>query len=251
MQVLQWIDTHQLTVWLIVSSILLPILRLKTPEQWVEIGDRNPRIHGLMKAMRAAGFDPVGVVKGLITFLTGRVLVSGTELPRTPSAPPPPAPPAGPGPGAALALLFCLGASTQLTGCATWSDKAQHTLEASAVMVNGVDRAVASAIRVQCADTAQGAVGEERDAAVDACLRSHHLDTAVRAIAESDRALRIAQATLDAATEAKDEGRWTAAVPCLVTALRGLGDALLDAGVPLPDALTLILDNLPSGTCGG
>lgn len=247
MTALQWLSQHQLEAWFIVSSILLPLLRLKTPEQWVEIADKNPRIHGLMKAMRAAGFDPVGVVKGLITVLTGRELKSGAELPRVSTRPPQ----VPPGAGAALVLLCVLGAAAPMSGCASWSDKARHTLEATAVTVNGVDRSVASAIRVQCGDTAQGDVGPERDAAVDACLHSHHLDTAVRAISESDRALRVAQATLDAAENAKDEGKWTAAIPCLLVALRGLGDALLDAGVPVPDALALIINGLPQGSCGG
>lgn len=243
MQVLQWIETHQLTVWLIVSSVILPILRLKTPEQWVALAETSPRLHGLMKAMRAAGFDPVGVVKGLITFLTGKALPSGTELPRPPSVPP--------GAGTALVLFLCLGMATQAAGCATWADTARHSLEATATAVNGVDRSVASAVRVQCASAAQGPVGADRDAAVDACLAAHHLDTARRAIQESDRALRVAQATLDGAEKADDEGRWTAAVPCLAVALRGLGDALLDAGVPIPDPLAMLINNLPVTGCGG
>lgn len=81
MQIIPWIQSHPLESWLLVSSVVLPILRLKTPEQWVAIADKSPRLHGLMKAMRAAGFDPVGVIKGLIAFLVGKQLPSGTELP--------------------------------------------------------------------------------------------------------------------------------------------------------------------------
>lgn len=241
MQIIQWIQAHELEAWIIASCVILPLLRLKTPEQWVEVADKNPRLHGLMKAMRAAGFDPVGVLKGVIIFLTGKQLPSGTELPRPPRVPPSAA--------ALLLVIGTLGLASQISGCASWADKGRHSLEASAVLVNGIDRSVASAIRTECQNAAQGPVSPERDAAVDRCLHEHHLDTAIVAIAESDRALRVAQASLDAAEDAKNEDEWRAALPCVSLALGHLLDALLDAGIPAPGALVAFVDGLPSSSC--
>jgi hypothetical protein len=70
---------HQLLVWLLVSIVVLPLLRKRTPAEWVSLGERKPRVQGLFRMMRGAGFDPPKVLSGLIQFLTGRVRDAGLE----------------------------------------------------------------------------------------------------------------------------------------------------------------------------
>jgi hypothetical protein len=70
---------HQILAWIIVWALVLPLLRKRTPAEWISLGERKPRVQGLFRAMRGAGFDPAKVLSGLIQFLTGRVRDAGLE----------------------------------------------------------------------------------------------------------------------------------------------------------------------------
>ncbi len=95
----QWCVDHELLVWTIVSLVVLPLLRARTPEDWVSLGERYPRVQGAIRMLRGLGIDPVKVVAGLYQMLAGR---ASRALEQTPgpirSAPPPPMFPPPPSP---------------------------------------------------------------------------------------------------------------------------------------------------------
>lgn len=58
--------------WPVVSGVLVLVMRARTPREWVELGERNPRLQGLVRFLRGAGLDPIKAVAGLRQFITGR-----------------------------------------------------------------------------------------------------------------------------------------------------------------------------------
>ncbi len=77
---LEWLRAHALAAWPALSLVLILILRTRTPEAWVALGERHPRVQGLIRALRAAGLDPAKLVAGLAQALTGRAPVDSREL---------------------------------------------------------------------------------------------------------------------------------------------------------------------------
>ena len=76
---LEWLRTHALAAWPVVSLVLILVLRTRTPEAWVALGERQPRVQGLIRALRAVGLDPVKLVAGLAQLVTGRAPVDPRE----------------------------------------------------------------------------------------------------------------------------------------------------------------------------
>jgi hypothetical protein len=93
-QILAWAESHW---WPILSAVLLLVLRSRTPEAWVALGESSPRWQGLLKALRGAGFDPHKVVSGLVQIVTGRAPARAVQIAdtvqRATQAPPPPSDP--------------------------------------------------------------------------------------------------------------------------------------------------------------
>lgn len=96
--VLDWFVDHELALWTIASIIVLPLLRARTPEDWINLGERHPRIQGAIRFLRGVGVDPVKVLSGLVQMLTGR-LRAAAKIENLPgpikSEPPPPDTPKG------------------------------------------------------------------------------------------------------------------------------------------------------------
>jgi hypothetical protein len=46
-------------VWPVLSCLLNLVLRKKTAEEWVAFGEKNPRLAGIIRLLRAVGLDPV------------------------------------------------------------------------------------------------------------------------------------------------------------------------------------------------
>ena len=122
-QILAWAESHW---WPILSAVLLLVLRSRTPEAWVALGERSPRIQGLLKALRGAGFDPHKVVAGLVQFVTGRAPARALQIAdtvqRATQAPPPSDPQRGAVRVGALlvicvAVLCATAVGAVLTGC--------------------------------------------------------------------------------------------------------------------------------------
>lgn len=76
-----------------VSALLLLVLRAKTPEQWVELGERKPRTQGAIRLLRAIGLDPAKALLAIQQILTARDPTR--ELPARETVAPP-APPTAP-----------------------------------------------------------------------------------------------------------------------------------------------------------
>jgi Tfp pilus assembly protein PilN len=74
-----WLRTHGVAAWPALSLVLILVLRTRTPEAWVALGERQPRLQGLIRALRAAGLDPVKLVAGLAQLVTGRAPVDPRE----------------------------------------------------------------------------------------------------------------------------------------------------------------------------
>jgi hypothetical protein len=138
-----------------------------------------------------------------------------------------------------LVVLAIVMLSVPNTGCATWADSARTTIEASAVAVNVADHAVASSLSTVCASVeALPAASPERAAALDACLSTHHYDDAIAAIRVADRALRAAQAAVDAGERAGDPAPWRGVAACVAESVTQVLAAVHEAGVDVPPELT-------------
>ena len=57
--------------WPIVSAVLNVILRTRTPEQWVERCEKQPRLAAPTRLVRSVGLDPVKMVQALGELVAG------------------------------------------------------------------------------------------------------------------------------------------------------------------------------------
>lgn len=71
--ILDWLSSHWTAAWPVVSGVLVLVLRSRTPEQWVALGERSPRLQGLVRLLRAVGLDPAKAVSALVQIVTARV----------------------------------------------------------------------------------------------------------------------------------------------------------------------------------
>ena len=51
--------------WPAFTAVANVILRTRTPEEWVERGEKHPRFAALTRLMRSIGWDPVKMVQAL------------------------------------------------------------------------------------------------------------------------------------------------------------------------------------------
>lgn len=86
--ILAAVDVHALTAWLAahpaVTGYLIAtavaVYRSRTAAQWVALGERVPRVQGLIRLARGGGFDPVRVLEGAMQVVTGRRIPDPREL---------------------------------------------------------------------------------------------------------------------------------------------------------------------------
>lgn len=57
--------------WPIVSAVLNVILRTRTPEEWVERCEKQPRLAAFTRLVRSVGLDPVKMVQALGELVAG------------------------------------------------------------------------------------------------------------------------------------------------------------------------------------
>lgn len=62
---------HVAIAWPIVSAVLNVILRTRTPEEWVERCEKQPRLAAFTRLVRSIGLDPVKMVKALGELVAG------------------------------------------------------------------------------------------------------------------------------------------------------------------------------------
>lgn len=63
---------HGTAVWPALTAVVLLGLRSRTPAEWVELGEKLPRLQGLIKFLRGAGLDPVKAIEGLVQIVNGK-----------------------------------------------------------------------------------------------------------------------------------------------------------------------------------
>lgn len=63
---------HVAIAWPIVSAVLNVILRTRTPEQWVERCEKQPRLAAFTRLVRSVGLDPVKMVQALGELVAGK-----------------------------------------------------------------------------------------------------------------------------------------------------------------------------------
>ncbi len=68
-----YVVAHFGYIWPALSAVLVLIIRTRTPEEWVALGEKQPRLQGMIKALRGLGLDPVKAVEGLTQIKTGKV----------------------------------------------------------------------------------------------------------------------------------------------------------------------------------
>lgn len=71
-QLLDWLSSHWTAAWPIVSAVLILVLRSRSPEQWVALGETYPRVQGVVRLLRAVGLDPAKAVSALVQVVSGR-----------------------------------------------------------------------------------------------------------------------------------------------------------------------------------
>lgn len=72
-QLLAWLSSHWTAAWPVVSAVLVLVLRSRSPEEWVALGERSPRLQGVVRLLRAVGLDPAKAVSALVQIVTARV----------------------------------------------------------------------------------------------------------------------------------------------------------------------------------
>lgn len=92
-QILDWLSSHAVGLWPVVSALLIVALRARTPEEWVAMGERSPRVQGVIRLLRAVGLDPAKALSALAQIVTGRaperaVQIADRIAPRDTVAPP-------------------------------------------------------------------------------------------------------------------------------------------------------------------
>ncbi len=138
--------------WPVITGTLIVLgrwfFRANTPEGWVALGDRLPRIQGLFRFMRGGGLDPVHALSGLEQIVTGAVpfdaearaallaienaalraalarlgaspstVIEASAVGRAPSLPSLPNPQSGRASVAAMAVCLVLSLALTVTGC--------------------------------------------------------------------------------------------------------------------------------------
>lgn len=63
---------HVAIAWPIVSAVLNVVLRTRTPEEWVERCEKQPRLAAFTRLVRSIGLDPVKMVKALGELVAGK-----------------------------------------------------------------------------------------------------------------------------------------------------------------------------------
>ena len=71
-QILEWLSSHWSTAWPVLSALLVVVLRSRTPEAWVALGESSPRLQGVVRLLRAVGLDPAKAVSALVQIVTAR-----------------------------------------------------------------------------------------------------------------------------------------------------------------------------------
>jgi hypothetical protein len=81
-----WHDHSAICIWL-AFGLLNVVLHFKTPEQWVALGEKYPRLQNIIRVMRAVGLDPVKLVTSIIGVVTAKTatkpvpaIEAGTEV---------------------------------------------------------------------------------------------------------------------------------------------------------------------------
>ena len=58
-------------VWPAFTGLFNVVFRTRTPEEWVERGEKHPRFAAVTRLMRAVGWDPVKMVSAIGQFVAG------------------------------------------------------------------------------------------------------------------------------------------------------------------------------------
>jgi hypothetical protein len=69
------------TMWFILTAVFNIATRFKTPEKWVEFGEKNPRGQNFIRLIRALGLDPVKAIKAFGAFLSGKAKETAGDRP--------------------------------------------------------------------------------------------------------------------------------------------------------------------------
>ena len=88
-QILEWLSSHAVALWPVVSALLIIALRTRSPEEWIAMGERSPRVQGVIRLLRAVGLDPAKALSALVQIVTGRAPARAVQIADT-IAPPAP-----------------------------------------------------------------------------------------------------------------------------------------------------------------
>jgi len=64
-------DILVVLAWLLVTGLVNAFMARRSPEQWVQFAEANPRAAAIVKMMRAVGLDPVTLIKSAAALVRG------------------------------------------------------------------------------------------------------------------------------------------------------------------------------------
>ena len=70
-QILEWLYARAVALWPVVSALLIVALRAAL-RRWIAMGERSPRVQGVIRLLRAVGLDPAKALSALAQIVTGR-----------------------------------------------------------------------------------------------------------------------------------------------------------------------------------
>ena len=242
-QIVHWITDHAAALWPVVSALLLVALRARTPEQWVALGERSPRVQGVVRLLRAVGLDPAKALSALSQIVTGRaparaVAVADALAPRETQAPPPPPPSGQSGRVNLASLLVLLVVSGALLRCPGPTPPIDGGPAVTPSSWTATARVVLSTLRF--ALPAARAITDVVVAEPGRTQVARALDAAAQAAQRMDAAVTAYE------TAGGDRCAARAAVAGLHVALVAVAQTLADNGIALGTTLEHVVDGVAS-----
>jgi len=87
-----FLSAHAAQLWPVVSGLLVLVIKRHTADEWLALGESNPRTQGAIKILAGLGLDPRKVYEGALQVLTAKSppVPRASQLPATRSADPTP-----------------------------------------------------------------------------------------------------------------------------------------------------------------
>lgn len=69
-----------LAAWVVLSSVLNVLFRLKTPAEWIKFAEANPKVNGVVKLIRGWGVDPAAALEAMQVYSQRKAELAAERL---------------------------------------------------------------------------------------------------------------------------------------------------------------------------